>query len=268
MKKKKIRGAFIWLCILIAMMIIATAVNLLGEKEDGIEVSGGTAGKDWAFANPGLLKVRSDDVTISGTADADLKIECEGASQLTIRNLKQKNHKLYIFSTDDFTVNVEGNNDLVWISGWESVTVRGQNRDAELTLSEKASGKNLSVENVKACAELFDAEKDINIMGNSAITVKKVSDEEDVAADVRVKAGRYININLSPGGSVTVETGDGLLPFLAEKKMTLGKNNEILTPENGVVEGENTPYGPNCYFVFDEDGDWGTDVVIKNTAKE
>lgn len=272
MKKEK-RGIVIWLCIFIIILIITVCVNVLGANTDdaiknGIKISGGTEGKDWTYTNPGLLKVKSDNVTISGTANADLKIEGEGISQLSIQDLDQKNHKLYLFSTDAFTVNVLGDNELSWVSGWESVTICGKEQGAKLLLSSRASGEDLSIENVKVCAELFEAERDINIKGDSTIIAKKVSDEEDAAVDVRVRAGRYININLNPGGSITVKVDNGLLPFLAEKKMTLGKDNKILTPENGVVRGENTPYGPDCYFVFDEEGDWDSNVVIKNITKE
>lgn len=224
-------------------------------------------GEDWIFLNSRLLKIKSNNISISGTADSDLKIECENEIQLSMKDLKQDNHKLYILALDDLTIDVSGNNELTWISGEKAVSIRGNQR-AELLLSSRANGKDLALENVKIRAELIEAERDIAMIGASDVTVEKVTEGEETAADVRVKAGRNINISLKPGGSVTVNVDQGLLPFMAEKKITLGNSDKILVPQNGVARGEDTPYGPDCYFIFDENDDWDSDVIIKNTEEE
>lgn len=269
MKKRQTKSLLTWLGIFAIVLAIALSIKIVGQSPtSGIKIHGGAEGKDWEFSNPRRLLLKSNYLTISGTADADLKIECEGTSQLTINNLKQGDHKLYIFSVEDKEVHVSGKNELTWISGWKAVKIQGESLGAELLLSDKISAEDIYIDSIKVRAELLKAERDITITGKSHVTIKKGSDKEDAAADVRVKAGRMINIDLDPGGSIAVDVDEGRLPFLAEKKLTLGKENTIVVPENGVARGEDTPYGPNCYFIFDENDDWDSNIVIENMDKE
>ncbi len=85
-----------------------------------------------------------------------------------------------------------------------------------------------------------------------------------MSADTCIKADRTIKIDLKPGGSIMADGGKDFLPILADKKIVLGKNNFIMVPEKGYIKGEDTPYGPNCHFIFMEDGELASKVTIKN----
>ncbi len=269
-KRKKWKGAMVWISVLVMVILAAVSMDALGESENTpVKISGGREGKEWEFLNPRNLQLKSGHMTIGGEASADLKIECDGASQLTIDNLKANGYQVVILALQDCVIHVIGHNELDWVSGWETMEIQGESQNAALFLKERVDGKDLRVHDLRLHAALVEAERDMDLTGTLKLVAEKPTRGSDAATDVRIKAGRNIDIKLAPGGSVTVEAEDGLLPFLAEKKMTLGKDNTLLKPEKGTIKGQDTPYGPDCHFVLDQDGDWWVShVVIKNLLEE
>lgn len=232
--------------------------------EKGLIISGGEKGKDWAYENSRILLIMGDQITIRGIAEADLKIECTDASQLTISDLKQGENQMYILAYEDFTLNLMGNSELASIKGLESMTIRGTEKDAQLLLHDHVSGEILNIDQANVTAARFSANKDINLTGASVITAKRMSGQTKEPSIARIWAMGKITINLKPGGSLQVEDTKDILALSAEENLILGENNKILMPQNGEIIKDFLE-GAAIYDLQDEDA---TDVLIRNTAEE
>lgn len=270
--------------ICIVIFIFASAVLLsCSEKSEithntadtkfGVNLIGGKEGEDWEInTENGFLIIWKDGITLSGEVTADLQIVCKGGvSSLAIKDLKGGNNKVcisaYPENTHQFTLRVNGENALSNIQNFESLMIKGDTQDGQLELSGGVrSEKNLNVKNVSITAGGLRAFKNIEISGNSKVFLRQSVDEEELLLHARLYAGKRLNISLDSDGIVDIRNTDQYLPILANKSFKLGENTMIACPENGIIKNEDSPYGPDCRFVFDAEGNDARDVVIVNQS--
>lgn len=272
MKIDVIRGLKISLIVFLLIAIMSSCTDRSKsdqnsvESKSGITITGGEEGQDWTFENPKILQITGNNITISGTAEKDLKIECLDVSKLKIQSLKQNKHQIRILAYEDCTLDFIGRNEVLGVYGLKSMTIRGCDNDAQLLLYDHASGSNLDIHNARICAESFKADRDINITGKSIVIVKEMSNSSTESLVSRVWAHSNININMDPGGSLEVKDAKDIMPLSAEGRIILGKNNKIMIPQNGeIINDEDSLEGS---VIYDAEGEDAEDVIIRNISEQ
>ncbi len=275
--KCKIQRTLIFFCLAALLLTFPSCSNHEGQlnaphgaksPDIGIQVLGGQEGEDWDIKQTSdsseemtFLNIWKDGLILSGTADTNLIIVCRSqASKLVIKDLNQGEHKIEIsFGLDaggPFILLPEGENQLCNVSSFESLTLQSGKSNASLSLTGGVrAGEDLQIKDLTLQAGVLRSSfGSMNIEGNSVIELSKTKDEAEYLLHGRMEVREKLHINLGKGGSITIKDTNNIEPIFAQKEAVLSKNNQIVAPKGGIMKGADTPYGPNCYFVFHQDG--------------
>lgn len=249
---------------------------------NGIKVSGGVEGKDWVYdSKEQTLTISKDGMTVSGTATDNLIILCTlAASTLTLDNLDHGKHEVQIVSGQneedktDLTLILKGTNKVSAVVGSGDVTVIGK-KNSRLDLTAGMTAFNdLNFRNATVTGGIFAADRDINITGTSRVTArptKELAPALEMGLPVAMMtAGRDINIDLAPGGSVTasgMKTAEAdVLPMLAMGHINISKNSRLVLPKNGKVTTSDLFDILPVQIITDGSGKPASDVQIEYGA--
>lgn len=270
--RKYLKLLFVCMAFCLFLLTMAACADSGGNTGKGIEVWDGGDSSAWETDDHRLI-LKKDGLRLSGTAEADLRIVCrEGVSSLEIEDLKQGDHDLILspssWNSKPVTVKVSGENELAQLRSQDRVILRGRDSDSVLKLTGGIDTYgNLQIKDAAVSGSFIKSFGGIFITGSSRITLGGNSGLSEENLTARIQAGKKIFVNLKKGGCLTVSKAKRLFPIFADK-IELGENSKIAVPENGYIKGQDTPYGPNCHFAFNEKGEEAEElkIVCRDTA--
>lgn len=267
MRKKYIFTGFGLLIVILAIAIIFNIDQNAGQgskENETIQISGGEEGTAWSITNSKVLRIAENGMTVGGNLGELIQIECEPeVSDLTIKDLETEG-EFSILAYGEIKINCIGESKVSVILGFDTVTIDGSENKTSCIQLTQLSGESVNIESASLDGEFIFADKNINITGKSKIRLKKRSKSKPSFLHARLQSWHTIQVDLDRGGSVNISGTESILPILAEQEMVLGEDNLVIVPQNGIIRGEDTPYGSNSYFVFDSQEGLATDVVIRN----
>lgn len=251
---------------------------------NGIKVTGGIEGKDWTYdSKEKTLTISKDGMTVSGTATDNLIILCTLAvSSLTLDNLDHGKKIVEIISGEaesektDFNLTLKGSNKISAITGSGDVTITGE-KNSRLDLTAGLNALNdLNIKNAVVTGGIFAADRDINITGTSQVTAKptkELTPALELGLPVSMMtAGRNINIDLAPGGSVAasgIKTAYAdVLPMLAMGRINISDNSKVILPQNGKVGTSDVFDILPVQLIVDSSGNPASDVLIQHISAQ
>lgn len=260
------------------------AVVSAEKTASGIKVSGGLEGKDWIYdSGSQTLTISKNGMTVSGTATDNLVILCTLAvSTLTLDNLDHGTSTVEIVSGGDESTSADlaltliGKNKLDAITGSGDITIQGMKNSRLDVTAGITSFHDLNFRNATVTGGLFSADRDVNITGTTQLAARPTSLLKPVLAVglpvSMITAGRNINIDLAPGGSVTAvgtKTDKAeVLPMLAMGNIYISTNSKVVVPQGGKVGTSDLFDILPVQIIMDSSGQPAFDVEVKHISAQ
>lgn len=261
-----------FLFVIMVLVIIALSgicihnlANLKVDSSSGIHVSGNGSGYEFSPQHGNqMIYIKTNDLVVTGNAQTDTYILLDkNVSSITIKDLKQNDRKIHIIPEDDMRIpefveiSFSGENEICIIDYLDSVRVKCVEQNSELILS---SGvyihESLEMDGGIILAGYLEAFKNISIKGDIDLTLSETKHEslDDNLWAARIGTSNLF-IDLEPDGSVLIEDCKEYYTVYVEK-IDLGKNTELIYPDNGIIANYNYGDGPysSDASIFDSDG--------------
>lgn len=278
MNKLKIIIFCITLFVCMCLMSACLQKEESPETVYGIEILGDIEGEGWETVkrnDMGYIYILSNDIVLKGEATTDVRIVCrEAVTKLAIEGLNQGKHSVVISATtaedtsNQLSVSVCGENNLRAFELLKSAAIIGDGDEAKLSLTGGVtSTKALAIKNLELDGAFLKAGEKIDVTGKSNIVIDSKSDT-DIEFSVKAEA---INLSLTTGGKFTIKRESMVsIPLVAEKKLELGENNQIILPENGeITTAEEAILDPAWKVIGDSDtGELAEEIIISNRSSD
>lgn len=222
------------------------------------------------------LTVMKDGVTVSGTAEDDIVIECYvDVSELSLNGVQQGEHSVSLKTdiTDrGMVVDVRGDNGIDNVLVLSDMTIKGT-KDSELDIGKGIfAAEDLVLQDVKIRTKGLAADNDMSICGSSDVKVDINGETFSDLITSAAKARHDLIVDLSAGGrfEVTSDSDEGGFLY-AGNLLTLGKSTKIMKPSGGstghadIASVKSGEVDKNWQLITDDTGGIAYDVVLEGT---
>lgn len=256
-------------CMVLVLVVVSITACAGGEPNDvckGIHISTTEQEDSWEEDGHRII-IKKDGVTLSGTAESDLRIVCrEDVSSLELKNLVQGDHVIHLspngLDSKEFQIIIRGENRLQEIASAGSVFIKGADATSSLNLDDGVrTHKDLVLKDVTVRGGYFKSFRNMKIMGHSQLYAENRIEGTDHSLTAKVQARKKLSINLEEEGMIAIKKTDGILPIHG-RPIELDKDNKIAEPQNAVLKKEDSIDGPNSCVIENKDGSFAKEVKI------
>ncbi len=222
------------------------------------------------------LTVMKDGVTVSGTVEDDILIECYvDVSELSLNGVQQGEHSVSLktdITDKDMVIDVSGDNDIDNVLALGDMTIKGT-KNSGLDIGKGIfAAEDLVLQDVKIRTKGLVADNDMSIYGSSDVKVDINGEDFSDLITSAAKARHDILIDLSAGGrfEVTSDRDEGGFIY-AGNRLSLGKSIEITNPSGSIVDHASSASVKNgeadkkWQLITDKTGGIAYDVVMEGT---
>lgn len=222
------------------------------------------------------LTLMKDGVTVNGTAEQDIVIECYvDVSELSLNGVQQGDHSVSLktdITDKDLVIDISGDNDIDNVLALGDMTIRGT-KDSELDIGKGIfAAEDLVLQDVKLRTKGIVADNDMSICGTSDVKVDINGEAFSDLITSAAKARHDLLVDLSAGGRFEVASDSDEGGFLyAGNHLTLGKSTEITKPSGSIVDHassasvKNGEADKNWQLITDKTGGIAYEVVLEGT---
>lgn len=231
----------------------------------------------WKYdAEANKLTVMKDGVTVSGTAEDDILIECYvDVSELSLNGVQQGEHSVSLktdITDKDIVIDVSSDNDIDNVLALGDMTIKGA-KNSGLDIGKGIfAAEDLVLQDVKIRTKGLVADNDMSICGSSDVKVDINGEDFSDLITSAAKARHDILIDLSAGGrfEVTSDRDEGGFIY-AGNRLSLGKSTDITKPSGSIVSHASSASVKNgeadkkWQLIIDKTGEIAYDVVLEGT---